>query len=497
MKNNNEEQQHVAENNDMSYIDRVVFQAGGTADDVKEGKIYGDDSDDVSIWSETNDSGAVDESSDEEMEYDSDEDSIQIQLEKPTIDNSIGHLSDESKEHLSWRLDKDVSFSDWTIEVSITNKGNSKKTYHVHKTTLGLGPKKSGYFETLLSSGQFSESSNSTSVVELPMEIANYFDVFLDYLYSPPSEGTVLISRYNRCALQYLAKYFLVSKLQEDIYAFIGKDMNNLEHMEDYLNEFGKSEDDESRRMIALAARALASNILHISRRGPSFVYTLSPVMFLHIIATVRKSNIRLATNDQGKFFICGLVIDYVKRHQTELDANYFDALVSELYFPLSTQEAGHVARRLLEVAEANSGWVKHLRSSIVDTCIAILSRYALEMCQSAHISTLYEKLPKVVVCRVLGIVLACQLKKELAKKTLSVSCKFMTNYCDRPIGNIVMITVKPTDTVGYIRYRLERMLNSSTSRRMKIKCNDVVLSSDDELVSNTSISACEELKIY
>ena len=68
--NNNEEQQHVAENNEMSYIDRVVFQAGGTADDVKESAILAGEqggenvADDSSIWSEANDSDA-DESSDE------------------------------------------------------------------------------------------------------------------------------------------------------------------------------------------------------------------------------------------------------------------------------------------------------------------------------------------------------------------------------------------------------------------------------------------------
>jgi len=510
--NKNEEQQHVAEieiNNEMSYIDRLVIENGGTADDVNidipirngEEDDESDEEDNSSIWSGTG------ESSDEEMmDYDSDEDSIQsVKITKKRENHTTSEvgLSEESKQLLLWRLDKDVSFSDWTIEVSITNKGNSKKTYHVHKTSLGLGPKRSGYFETLLKSGQFSESSNSTSVVELPMEIANYFDVFLDYLYSPPSECTVLISRYNRCALQYLAKYFLVSKLSEDIGVFIGKDMNNLENMEGYLTEFGNSEDDESRRMVALATRACASNILHIRKPDPTFVYTLSPVMFLHIIAMVRKSNIKVVTDDDDKFFICALAIDYIKQKQSMLNANYFDALASELYFPISTIDAGVLAVRLLEVAESNSGWVKHLRRSIVDMCTALLSRYALEMCQSTQISTLYENLPKDVICRVLGIVLACQSKKESTKKTFTVSCKFMTDCYGHPayivgrMGSVVKIPVKPTDTVGYFRYRLERMLKSGTSRRMKITCNEFTLTSVDELVSNTSISSCKELKIY
>ena len=156
MNNDNEEQQlAAAENNEMSYFDRVVFEAGGTADNVEIRD--GNAEDDSSIWSETKDSDAAGETSDEEMEYDSD-DSIQnsVQIITHSMQNSESNttsevdLSEESKQLLLWRLDKDVSFSDWTIEVSIANKRNRKKTYHVHKTTLGLGPKKSGYFETLL-----------------------------------------------------------------------------------------------------------------------------------------------------------------------------------------------------------------------------------------------------------------------------------------------------------------------------------------------------------
>ena len=81
--NNNEEQQSAAEDNEMSYIDRVVFEAGGTADDIKESAILAGEqggenaADDCSVWSEMGGRDSdVDESSDEEKEYDSDEESI-------------------------------------------------------------------------------------------------------------------------------------------------------------------------------------------------------------------------------------------------------------------------------------------------------------------------------------------------------------------------------------------------------------------------------------
>ena len=190
--------------------------------------------------------------------------------------------------------------------------------------------------------------------------------------------------------------------------------MRNLEHIKEYIAEFGNSEDDESRRMLSFVINALASNILHIDGHDSDFVSTLSPAMFLYMMATVRKSNFKESTDDRDKEFICGLAVDYVEHHQTELDSNYFDALMSELYFPKDTKEAADVAISLLEIAESN-GWVKHCsrggsnhKFSLVDMCTAVISRYTLES-GSAQVRTLYQKLPKDVICRVLGIVLAAK----------------------------------------------------------------------------------------
>ena len=456
--NNDEEQQSAAENNDISYIDRLVLEAGGIVDDVKgdttmkDGEKSGEnEADDSSIWSEANN-----ESSDEEMEYDSDEDSIRNSLEliryspqqnRESNTSSEVDLSEESKQLLLWRLDKDVSFSDWMIEVSITNKRNSKKTYHVHKTTLGLGPKKSGYFEALLTSGQFSESSNSTSAVELSEDIAKYFDVFLDYLYASPHDCACLINRDNRGALQYLARYFLVSKLTEDVYAFIEKDMiDNMDSVNGYLTEVESSEDEQSSKILAIAGRALASNILLIRRHDSSpFVYTLSPALFLHIMSVVRMSkDIKtLPCHDTGH--ICTVAIDYIKHHQTELDANYFATLVSELYFPDDTNIAGNVAICLLELAESN-GWAKDCSCgsaswvpSVLDICTAILSRYLLEMPVSSQAlldKRFYQKLPKDIICRLLAITLSSKIRDY------TISCKLMTNFNNQAAGSIVEISI-------------------------------------------------------
>jgi len=507
--NNDEEQQSAQDdNNEMSYFDRVVFEAGGTADDIKESAILegeqGGENDDVSIWSEANDLDAT-ETSDEEMEYDSDEDSVQnnVQLIRysPNRENNTTSevdLSEESKQLLLWRLEKDESFSDWTIEVSIANKRKSRKAYHVHKTTLGLGPKKSGYFEALLTSGQFSESSINASVAVLPEDTAKYFDVFLDYLYASPHDCACLINRDNRGALQYLANYFLVSKLQEDIYAFIEKDMiDNMDNVNGYLAEIESSEDEKSSKILAIAGRALASNILLIRRHDSSpFVFTLSPALFLHIMSVVRVSKDihELPCHDTGH--ICTLAIDYIKHHQTELDANYFATLVSELYFPDDTNIAGNVAICLLELAESN-GWAKDCSCgsaswvpSVLDICTAILSRYLLEMPVSSQAlldKRFYQKLPKDIICRLLAITLSSK-KEMMVLRDYTISCKLMTNFYNRAAGSIVEISIKTTDTVDYIRYLLGRELNSATLR-IGIMCNRGWLRTADEFLGHIYFS--------
>ena len=112
------------------------------------------------------------------------------------------------------------------------------------------------------------------------------------------------------------------------------------------------------------------------------------------------------------------------------------------------------------------------------------------------------EKLPKDVICRLFAIAMASSKRKKRENptdfKTFKVKCKLMSSDHGRPEGDTLKIAIRSTDTVGYIRYLLVRELNGHTSsRRMKIKCNDVMLSFDDELVSNTSISASTGLKIY
>jgi len=395
---------------DIPYLHRVVLEAGGGSDDLNV-----DDSSNDDMGSHSSEDGNVSDwsigSSSEEdvidIDYDSEEDCIPLHKEKTTIDDSFLELelSDESKQLLTWRLDKDESFSDWTIETHYdwelnlefmmgeqNKKGREVKTYHVHRNILATGPKKSGYFEALLKSGQFSESSNSTSVVELTMGIAHDFDVFLDYLYSSPSECKRLINRYNHSSLLHLAKYFLVPKLLEDVYDFIKKDIQDIGYVKEYLIEFENVEDDKAKEIITLAANVCAANILHIepieyasyghplahhnNNNESSLLATLSPAIFLHIITEARKSRDFINLSTEKKDHICRLAISYFKLHHSSLNSNYFVAIVSELHLPFTShKKSATLARHLLEIMNA-TGWEKDMPGVIKQYLMIALSKY-------------------------------------------------------------------------------------------------------------------------
>lgn len=445
------------------------------------------------------------EVSDDDMEYDSDGGSICLQTEKIACPQSSLHqinLSEESTELLLWRLEKDESFSDWNIEVSVTNESTNKKTaYHVHKTTLAFGPKKSRYFEALLKSGQFSESSDNTSMIELPEDIAQYFSDFLDYMYAPlPSDCNHIIKRDNRQALLYLAKYFLVQKLTEDVYNFIEKDIqHNLEHVEEYITEFGSGESGEEDTMpavLVIVTRVCSENILHIGKDS-SLLTSLTPAMLLHIVSMARTNTDFLALSDDKKDHICRLAINYIKHHHGSLNAGYCKALISELYFPDDTTLAGLVAIDILVVVK-EAGWEKDIAgrkyNRAATMCIAATSRYLSDNAETVDLDQITEKLPFEVVCILLKETFNRAHSKNTHKKDgFDVTCELWhTKFTPDPIGKTAKISVKPTDTINYILYLASRRLNVLVN---EVFCEDMRFG-DYQLVCDTDISSNTVLKV-
>lgn len=182
---------------------------------------------------------------------------------------------------LSWRLDPDDSLSDWTLRivsssenpkddlglnrfaqstsrsttctrspaVSASSLHNPIKTYFVHRTVLGVGPRSSEYFAQLFKKGiadndhtdhtaedsrdddcTCSSSRNRSSVsknvtkIELLPSAASCFPVMLDYLYAPPGTPLAICST-NAVALRHLSSSFGIKSLFNETTSFIKKDL--------------------------------------------------------------------------------------------------------------------------------------------------------------------------------------------------------------------------------------------------------------------------------
>ena len=212
---------------------------------------------------------------------------------KPDASPPPSQMGEDSKALLLWRRDGNETslFSDWKIKIlAETGAGEETVTiYNVHRVTLASGPKKCGYFEALLQSDCFSENSECMCTVKLPEEIAAHFPDFLDYLYAQPSDSKCAINFENWKSMRYLANYFLLPRLTEEVGDFIEEDMKSydLERIADYVSEFTRDiSDDMSRRILPEATVACAEMILSIEADS-TLLSIIPPAMLRKILKNV------------------------------------------------------------------------------------------------------------------------------------------------------------------------------------------------------------------
>lgn len=153
---------------------------------------------------------------------------------------------------LTWRLDPEESFSDWTIQVFtssdrtndgvhpvvesflaqnqdgqqdyVRNENTSHQVttnYHVHKHMLGAGQRSSLYFARMFKS-TMAETCTSTSRIELDDAAADAFPIMLDFMYSQQALDATTDSA---VALRYLANYFGIESLFHEVNNFIEQDL--------------------------------------------------------------------------------------------------------------------------------------------------------------------------------------------------------------------------------------------------------------------------------
>jgi hypothetical protein len=132
------------------------------------------------------------------------------------------------------------SFSDWKIVITVAKsdanhdngEGKSTKstcdmeekkvvTYHVHRSLLAFGPRRSEYFVTLFhqqEDGPFTESQDKTSHINLNEMQATAFPELLDHMYSTGAKMSFATK--TATTLYSLSKYFGMKRLQNEAKKF-------------------------------------------------------------------------------------------------------------------------------------------------------------------------------------------------------------------------------------------------------------------------------------
>ncbi|KAL9187133.1 hypothetical protein ACHAXT_010853 [Thalassiosira profunda] len=467
----------------MGYIDRLAFEVENDGEEDGSFILGGDE--------------------DVALEIDSDEEPLVTIRGKGYNPQSMPKvdLSEEAAALLYWKIEGEETFSDWTIRV-VDDGRNATKDYHVHRNVLAFGPKRSGYFEALFQSGHFRESANNTSEVSLPKDIAAHFPDFLDFQYCPPSECKRLIEKDNCYALHYLAQYFLVPELTKAIDGFISEDVYNLSHLEKYLSDFRGPENEVLAFLRPHATRACAELILSIELGSP-LLGMLPPAMFLQIMTKARL-NAKIIASDSQRH-ICELAIDYVRSQQSNIDDYYFYALTSELHFPNELRHAGPVAIDLLKMLKQNRWDMRRNYSGRMEwsgfkqDCTALLSRFLAhedrQMTQGMWMS-LAADMPHDVVSSLLASSFGAKIALAKEESIKTVTCKIMSLGFGVPVGHTVHIPLKPSDTVGYIRYLVGRRLDETTETLRVFRGKSKTKLDWDALVCNCDIASGTVLEI-
>ena len=372
-------------------------------------------------------------SDDDLSEYVSDDESVAKDLDMhdiemlprgymPDASPLRSELSEDSKALLFWRNEENVkNFSDWKVKVE-AEKSNcddcseeTVTTYNVHRFALAMGPKKSGYFEALLQSDCYSESSDRVSTVKLPETVAKQFPDFLDYLYAQPQESNVVINFENWESMKYLADYFLVPRLTEAVAEFIEKDMEcfNPDHMEKYISEFQRDiSSDMSRRILPKAAHVCAKMLQSIDVDSP-LLMSFPPAMFRWIIKKIGFNFEQdLETEENKALHACSLIASYVDKVVEDIEVFGFccDQLCPALFYYNKLDD------RMMDLAltwfrlMAKKRWnVNKLENKRNDVyCIECLERYLAHLTNDylrskTPSSEMMEKIVQDVPCHIIA----------------------------------------------------------------------------------------------
>lgn len=454
----NEDQDQTS---NRSYMDRILAQH-----DAVQGSDVSDDADEDYAPPSGNDDedyGSEDMDIDED-DYASDESSIFIYEDSDEEESDEDDdLSEGARAELAWRLAKEESYSDWTIEVSIEGRRGgrgSKREYHVHRERLATGVRKCEYFAALFASVQFKESEERTSRIKLPKDAADAFPSFLDFLYLPLYQADEVVGADNMRALRYLANYFLTHKLNEAVNDFIETEMRkDMANLETYLDEFGSDGSEDAKIIIGAGALICAEKIYKIAADS-SLLLGMSPAFFLQVFTLLRAKGDLDEKLDVVQAHICKLGVAYIREHKDSLDEAYFSALTRLLHLPDDDDAAGPIALDILEIMK-EKGWTN---GTMLQSFVAALSRY-LELTDAdvspGRLSELIKRIPTAATAMVLSDAINGKKNESVTGDDIEITFIFQREQFGRTVGDEIELSLHTSDTIRSVKFFLSRNLGA------------------------------------
>ena len=268
---------------------------------------------------------------------------------------------EEEERSLSWRMDPELSLSDWTLIISKEQQPDGlnnvsvdagldenentdenehddrvgerrlrhhpheqqETTYHVHKNILAVGPCKSEYFASVFRNPHLVESVDSTSRIRLQPTAAAAMPYLLDFLYSPTHELNIDNPK-TAVSLRHLSQYFGMKLLYRRVMEYCKNEMSMpVLHM--YV-EAAELFGDE--RMLAMAADLCVDHIQDLQPSSP-LLQMVDTTFFLRILSSDELDTCNVSRH------LSAIVTSYCQHHRDNLNLDMFRALTDRKYVPI------------------------------------------------------------------------------------------------------------------------------------------------------------------
>lgn len=247
-----------------------------------------------------------------------------------------GSIRIGSIEELSWRMDPEVSFSDWCIDIQrvgcmeedqhVKSEGSSEDLviitttdrYHVHRNILAVGPRHSEYFAAQFQA-PMQERFAQRTIISLDDARADVFPMLLDFLYS--GELPDPFTPQSAAALHSLSEYFDMEQLRRKIENFYRTQVT-ISHIEDFIQSARRH---HAEPLLRIAIEISAQHILQMTTETAR---QLGPDLLLDILQTNATQK-----NDDGKhrrrygFHTSKLVAECCHSYKDTIPAETFRAL--------------------------------------------------------------------------------------------------------------------------------------------------------------------------